>query len=63
MTRSTGQRAFHFKNVQPADPTLTPFAAWPPANQKFLPNSGPGSKPAGTAAVVWPNTALASGWR
>ena len=35
MTRSTGQRAFHFKMTQPTDPAVTPFAAWSAANQAF----------------------------
>lgn len=36
MTRSTGQRSFHFKNSQPADPTLRPWAEWLPLNREFL---------------------------
>ncbi|MBE7471232.1 MAG: hypothetical protein HS114_19010 [Anaerolineales bacterium] len=51
MTLSTGQRRFHFKRTQPTDPTLKPFAEWLPANQKFLPASVIGSKPAVTATA------------
>ncbi|MCL4304184.1 MAG: tyrosine-type recombinase/integrase [Anaerolineae bacterium] len=35
MTRTTGKRAPHFKNTRPTDPTLTPFAHWPPENRIF----------------------------
>jgi hypothetical protein len=30
-----GQRSFHFRNTQPPDPALTPFADWLPANKKI----------------------------
>jgi hypothetical protein len=35
MTPNTGKRRPHFKNIQPADPALTPMSKWPPAAQKF----------------------------
>lgn len=35
MTRSTGQRRFHFKNSQPADSTIKAFKQWLPANRQF----------------------------
>lgn len=36
MTRSTGQRRYHFKNNTPKDPAITPFAQWSEANQTFF---------------------------
>jgi len=38
MTRSTGKRKFHFKNVLPKDPAIKPMGAWPAANQAFYKN-------------------------
>lgn len=35
MTRSTGQRKPHFKNVIPKDPAIQPFAAWMEGNRNF----------------------------
>jgi integrase/recombinase XerD len=35
MTRSTGQRKHHLKDVQPSDPAVVRISAWPPANQTF----------------------------
>lgn len=36
MTRTTAKRASHFKNIRPADPTLTPLANWPAENRAFF---------------------------
>jgi len=35
MTRSTGKRPFHYKNVRPIDPHVKPIKAWIPANRGF----------------------------
>ncbi len=35
MTRSTGQRRPHFKNVIPKDPAVKAFGDWPEANRRF----------------------------
>lgn len=35
MTRSTGKRKFHFKNIRPKDPAIKPFGEWFPANRGF----------------------------
>ena len=35
MTKSTGQRRHHLKDVQPRDPAVVRLGAWPPANQTF----------------------------
>jgi site-specific recombinase XerD len=35
MTRSTGKRAFHFKNTLPKDPAIQPFGEWSQANRGF----------------------------
>ncbi|TET53832.1 MAG: phage integrase family protein, partial [Anaerolineales bacterium] len=38
MTRSTGRRKHHFKNVQPRDPAVKPFGEWLGANRSFYAN-------------------------
>jgi hypothetical protein len=35
MTRSTGRRKHHFKNVLPRDPAVKPFGQWLGANRSF----------------------------
>ena len=62
MTRSTGQRTFHFKNTKPADSSLKPFADWLPVNQKFLATSERGLKTAATAKAQSSNIAAVFGW-
>jgi site-specific recombinase XerD len=36
MTRSTGKRRHHFKNVTPKDPVIASFAEWTESNQVFF---------------------------
>jgi integrase/recombinase XerD len=36
MTRTTGKRRPHVKNITPHDPAITPFAEWSEANQRFF---------------------------
>jgi site-specific recombinase XerD len=35
MTRSAGQRKFHFKSIRPKDPNVKPFNEWVPPNRTF----------------------------
>jgi hypothetical protein len=35
MTRSTGKRKLHIKNIAPTDPAVKRYSDWPPANQNF----------------------------